>query len=194
MTAWCLGVIAQPALSPQRCIIDVIHPPDECVSLRQPALKDLWRIREALSAVSLTSLLFFCLSLSHLHRTASHSLRRLCFLAHTNVSQMDTMVQRHKHKVKSQRLHFHSITDWLSSVIKGQQVLQRPCVSYLQQNISLFCSLSPWSGSFFLFGHLFSSFFSLLHFTPSPLGVCGARRDGKTLTLRMKWNVPASFL
>ncbi len=91
----------------------------------------------------------FCLSLSHLHRTASHSLRRLCFLAHTNVSQMDTMVQRHKHKVKSQRLHFHSITDWLSSVIKGQQVLQRPCVSYLQQNISLFCSLSPVVRVFF---------------------------------------------
>lgn len=44
-------------------------------------------------------------------------------------------------------------------VIKGQQVLQRPCASYLQKNISVFCSLSLWSGSFFLFDHLFSSFF-----------------------------------
>lgn len=72
MTAWCLGVIAQPALSPQRCVIDGIHPPDECVSLRQPALKDLWRIREALSAVSLTSLLFsVCLSHTYPVRQAA---------------------------------------------------------------------------------------------------------------------------
>ncbi len=72
MTAWCLGVIAQPALSPQRCIIDGIHPPDECVSLRQPALKDLWRIREALSAVSLTSLLFsVCLYRTYTLRQAA---------------------------------------------------------------------------------------------------------------------------
>lgn len=76
MTAWCLGVIAQPVLSPQHCVIDGIHPPDECVSLRQPALKDLWRIREALSAVSLTSLLFpVCLYRTYLvWRATPHSI------------------------------------------------------------------------------------------------------------------------
>ncbi len=81
------GVIAQPALSPQRVIIDVIHPPDECVSLRQPALKEPLKDKRG-PVCRLTDLpTVFCLSLSHLHRTASHSLRRLCFLAHTNVSQ-----------------------------------------------------------------------------------------------------------
>lgn len=51
----------------------------------------------------------FCLSLSHLARTASHSPWSLRFLAHTNVSEMDTMVQRHKQwKVKSQLLYFYS--------------------------------------------------------------------------------------
>lgn len=46
MTAWCLDVIAELALSPQCRIIDGIHPlsltkqPDEFVSFRRPELKD----------------------------------------------------------------------------------------------------------------------------------------------------------
>lgn len=46
MTAWCLDVIAELALSPQHWVIDGIHPPfltkqtDEFVSFRQPGLKD----------------------------------------------------------------------------------------------------------------------------------------------------------
>lgn len=103
MTAWCLSVIAELALSPPQHVIDGVHPPDECVSLRQPALKDPWRIRERPCLASRWPpyrpvWLFPSAQLP----TAS--------LAHTNASKTDTIVHRyaeHKAVIMCLRLDSH---------------------------------------------------------------------------------------
>ncbi len=177
MTAWCLGVIAQPALSPQRCIIDGIHPPDECVSLRQPALKDLWRIREALSAVSLTSLLFsVCLYRTYTLRQAAP----YGIYAFLHIQMCHKWIQWCKDTNTMWKVSAYTSIHINRLIVFGNQRATSPskalCILSAAKYLSLLFTVP-----------VVRVFFSIRPF-------CGPRRDGKTLTLRMKWNVPASFL
>lgn len=162
MTAWCLGVIAQPALSPQRCVIDGIHPPDECVSLRQPALKGLWRIRETLSAVSLTSLLF-SVYLTHTYPVRLAALHGVYAFLHIPMCQKwiqwckdtntkwkvsaYTSIHINRQIVSSnQRVKSPSKALCILSAAKYLSSLDRPCghsLFFLLPSLLFFLSFSP---------------------------------------------------
>lgn len=165
MTAWCLGVIAQPALSPQRCVIDGIHPPDECVSLRQPALKDLWRIREALSAVSLTSLLFsVCLSHTYPVRQATpHGV-----YAFLHIQMCQKWIQWCKDTNTKWKVSAYTSIHINRLIVFSNQRATSPskalCILSVAKYLSLLLTV-PVDVVFFLLGHLFSSFF--FPFSPS---------------------------
>lgn len=161
-----LSVIAELALSPPHHIINGVRPPDECISLRQPAFKDPWRIREALSVVSLT----FLPSLSASPRLTMAPLAFLHIQIHQKLIQLCKDA-----KPKSQACAFFHINKLnVFCDQRGNKSFKGPL--YL---ICVLVSLSSWPW-------VFSAPLSLLHFTASPPGVFGARRSGRTLTLRMK--------